>query len=305
MFTPRQIEMVQVLARRRHFGLAAKELGMSQPSLTRSLKLLEAELGARLFDRQGVAPTLFGEIVLRHGARALAEFDEIAREIALAKGLEIGDLSIAAGLYPADISAERALGLLIEKHPRLRVDFRAMNWESAARQVLDGSVDLGFAELPGAPASEELDVETIRMSQGHFFCRADHPLLRKSHVTAEDIFSYPWVGPSMPGRISTFLPAGDLPCGYFDAASDKFRCRVLVGSFSSAKAAVRESFAICGGIPFQIEREIREGALAVIPFEAPWLRLNYGFMLKRGRTPSPAAIAFMDIVRGIESTIPP
>ena len=61
-------------------------------------------------------------------------------------------------------------------------------------------------------------------------------------------------GPSMPGRISTFLPSGDLPCGYFDAASDKFRCRVLVGSFSSAKAVALKSFAICGGIPYQIER---------------------------------------------------
>ncbi len=305
MCSTRQIEMVQILARRRHFGLAAKELGMSQPSLTRSLKQLESELGARLFDRQGVAPTLFGEIVLRHGARALAEFEEIAREIALAKGLEIGELSIAAGLYPADISAEKALGLLIGTHPRLRVDFRAMNWESAARQVLDGSADLGFAELAGAPDGDELTVEPVRTSQSHFFCRADHPLLRKEHVTAEDIFGYPWVGPSMPGRISAFLPSGDMPCGYFDAASDRFRCRVLVGSFSSAKAVVMESLAICGGIPFQIEREIREGALAVIPFEAPWLRLNYGFMLKRGRTPSPAAVAFMDSVRRIESTIPP
>jgi DNA-binding transcriptional LysR family regulator len=303
MHSTRQIEIVQVLARRRHFGLAAKDLGVSQPALTRSLKQLEAELGVRLFDRQGVTPTLFGEIILQRGARALSSFDELAREIALAKGLEFGELSIASGLYPAAISAERALGRLIERHPRLRVDFRSMNWERAAIEVLEGSVDLGFAELPEAPTGDELAVETIRTSQSHFFCRADHPLLRKASVTAEDIFNCPWVGPSMPGRISKLLPSDDLPCGYFDAASGKFRCRVLVGSFSSAKAVVMESFAICGGIPSQIEPEIREGSLAVVPFEAPWLKLNYGFLLKRGRTPSPAAKAFMEIVREIECAI--
>ena len=41
-----------------------------------------------------------------------------------------------------------------------------------------------------------------------------------------------------------------------------------------------------------------------LPVEAPWFRLNYGFIAKRGRTPSPAATAFMAIVRAIEKEIP-
>ena len=41
-----------------------------------------------------------------------------------------------------------------------------------------------------------------------------------------------------------------------------------------------------------------------MPVEAPWLRLNYGFILKRGRTPSPAGKAFMDVVREIEAATP-
>jgi DNA-binding transcriptional LysR family regulator len=90
MHSVRQIEVVRALAKRRHFGLAAKQLGVSEPALSRSLKQLESELGVRLFDRQGVVPTLFGEIVLKHGERAVTEFDELLRELALAKGLEIG-----------------------------------------------------------------------------------------------------------------------------------------------------------------------------------------------------------------------
>jgi hypothetical protein len=57
-------------------------------------------------------------------------------------------------------------------------------------------------------------------------------------------------------------------------------------------------------IPCQIARELNEGLLVRLPFEAPWLSLNYGFITKRGRTPSPAAQAFMAIVRSIESEIP-
>lgn len=95
---------------------------MSQPNLTRSLRQIEERLGVPLFDRQGVAPTLFGEIVLRHGERAVADFRELKREVALAQGLEIGELRIAAGPYPADISGERAVGLLLQKHQRIFVE---------------------------------------------------------------------------------------------------------------------------------------------------------------------------------------
>jgi hypothetical protein len=40
------------------------------------------------------------------------------------------------------------------------------------------------------------------------------------------------------------------------------------------------------------------------PIDTPWLSLNYSFVPKRGRTLSPAAAAFLEIVREIESEIP-
>src|SRR5271167_2507061 len=103
MHSIRQVEIVKALATHRHFGLAAKALGVSQPALTRSLKQLEADLGVPLFDRQGVTPTLFCEIVLNYGGRAAAQFHELTRELTLAKNMEIGELRVSAGPYPADI----------------------------------------------------------------------------------------------------------------------------------------------------------------------------------------------------------
>ena len=86
MHSVRQIEVVRALAKRRHFGLAAKQLGVSEPALSRSLKQLEAELGVRLFDRQGVTPTLFGEIVLKHGERAVTEFADSCASLRSPRG---------------------------------------------------------------------------------------------------------------------------------------------------------------------------------------------------------------------------
>ena len=300
----RQVEIVKALANHRHFGLAAKALGVSQPALTRSLKQIEADLGVALFDRQGVTPTPFGEIVLRHGERAAAEFHELMREITLAKGLEIGELRIALGPYPADISGERAVGVLLQRHPKVFVEMRSANWERAVGHVLDGAVDLGFAEAGEAGQNPDLQIEPIRNSPLFFFCAAGHPLAGKERLALEDILDYPWVGPTLPGRMSAGLPATDKPFAVVDRMQGRVNPRALVGSFSAIKHIVLAGHALGAAISSQISRELSEGLCVRLPIATPWLNLNYGFITKRGRSLSPAAKAFMDIAREIEGGIP-
>jgi DNA-binding transcriptional LysR family regulator len=300
----RQIEVIKALAKHHHFGLAAKALGVSQPALTRSLKQLEADLGVSLFDRQGVAPTAFGEIVLRHGERAAAEFHELAREITLAKGLEIGQLRLGAGPYPADISGERAIGALSARHPNLLVELRISTWTRVIADVVHGAVDLGLADLSEAQDDVSLDVQPVRTCQLLFFCGVGHPLAVKKPLKLEDLIEFPWVGPSLPGVLRKALPVVDKPFGVFDEIQDRFHPRILVETFSAAKRIVLSGKGVGGAIPYQIERELKEGLCVTLPVEAPWFRLNYGFIAKRGRTLSPAAKAFMAIVRAIEQEIP-
>jgi len=79
MYSVRQMELVRALAEHRHFGRAAAALGISQPALTRSLKFIEDQLGVLLFDRMGVTPTVYGQIVLQYSRPVLSGFAEMAR----------------------------------------------------------------------------------------------------------------------------------------------------------------------------------------------------------------------------------
>jgi DNA-binding transcriptional LysR family regulator len=305
MHSIRQFELVKALATCRHFGRAAAALGVSQPALTRSLKHLEGRLGVPLFDRQGVTPTVFGELVLSHGQAVIKGFADLVREIDLAKGLEIGELSVSAGPYPADISGQRAIGMLSAQHPRLAVELKLFNWTKIVNQVLAERIDLGFADISEATQNPELQIEGVRSSPVSFFCAARHPLAGRPSVTLEDLSEFPWVGPTLPGRMRQFLPKRDLPCGVFNAAKDRFLPRILIGTFGAAKHIVLAGQGIGAALPLQLRREIDDGDCVLLPLELPWLSLNYGFISKRGRTHSPAAKAFMDNVRQIEKALPP
>jgi ethanolamine utilization microcompartment shell protein EutL len=53
-------------------------------------------------------------------------------------------------------------------------------------------------------------------------------------------------------------------------------------------------------MPLQIEPALKSGAIAILPFHAPWLCTHYGFVSLRSRSLSPAAEAFKAVVKEIE-----
>jgi DNA-binding transcriptional LysR family regulator len=301
----RHLEMVRALAEHRHFGRAAKALGVSQPSLTRSLKHLEDMLGVRLFERQeGVTPTLFGALVIDRGGALLDGHGELLREITLMKGLDIGELTIAAGPFPAEISAQKTLGRLAAMHPGLLLQLTTTDWIRVVDDILDGRADLGLADISEASKHRDLETEPVRASQLYFFCRGGHPLTMRDALALEDLLDFPWVGPTAPARVRVEMTPTERPFGHFSDANNRFRPRIVVDTFSAARDVAMASDALGVTLPSLLEREIAAGRCALLPVELPWMRLNYGFVWKKGRSHSPAAAAYMRLLRAVEAQTP-
>ncbi|GGH31668.1 LysR family transcriptional regulator [Alsobacter metallidurans] len=279
-------------------------LGITQPAVSRALALLESDVGELLFDRGTMLPTAFGKIVLKHGAQVVNSFSDLSREITLLKGLEVGELVVAMGPYPAAISGQAAAALLSNEHPRLSIDLRVMNWVDAVEAAKGGHVDLAFADLSEAEGSADLDVRPVRRGAVTFFCRAGHPLPSRPGLTLSDCLDFPWVGPVVPGRVGRSLPAADKPYGCFDPVNQRFEPRIVTETFQAMTEMAMASDALAAALPFMVAAEISTGRLAPL-IKAPFLTLNYGFIWRKARTLSPATRAYMDAVLKIESQLPP
>jgi DNA-binding transcriptional LysR family regulator len=74
----RDLRYFVAIAEELHFTRAAERLYVSQPALSKQIRMLERQLGAELFerDRQGVALTLVGAALLPHARRVLAAWDQ-------------------------------------------------------------------------------------------------------------------------------------------------------------------------------------------------------------------------------------
>ena len=76
-----QIKHVLVIAEEKNFTNAAKKLFISQPSLSKSVKLLEEELGVEIFERNPIKLTHAGEIFITKAKRIISEISELEIEM--------------------------------------------------------------------------------------------------------------------------------------------------------------------------------------------------------------------------------
>jgi DNA-binding transcriptional LysR family regulator len=122
-------------------------------------------------------------------------------------------------------------------------------------------------------------------------------------VTLAQVAAFAWVSTRLPRRIADAISRLHGRAGAADPATDTFVPAWEVEVIGTATRIVAESDAIGGAMLTQIERELEDGTLAVLPFRADWLRLDYGFIHLRDRTVSPAARAFMEECRRVDAAL--
>src|SRR5580700_5969484 len=135
-----------------HFTRAAERLFVSQPALSKQVRMLERQLGAPLFerDRQGVSLTMVGAALLPHARRMLAEWDAAWEAAERAKSEQRATLVVGmstspgrGGLLPAIRSRFSAA------RPQARVHLHQVSWDDATAGLADGTADVAFVWLPG------------------------------------------------------------------------------------------------------------------------------------------------------------
>ncbi|MGW2021125.1 LysR family transcriptional regulator [Streptomyces decoyicus] len=135
------------VARREHISRAAAELRVAQPSVSRTIARLEAELGVPLFDRQGRTIRLnpYGAAFLARVERALDELDDARREAADAAGLDHGSVAVAAETL---LPLTGLLAAFRTAHPGVTLRCFQSTPEVMQDQLRAREVDFCFASQP-------------------------------------------------------------------------------------------------------------------------------------------------------------
>lgn len=189
-----------VLATELHFGRAARRLNMTQPPLSRQIKLLEHFLGTTLFDRtsQAVNLTPAGRNFLPEAQSLLQHAEDLTAQMRQVSVEPEG--RVRMGFYGAASFRllPRVMARMAQVYPRVQMILKEMNAAQQLEAFALGELDLGLARPTTMPAGLTASValrEPILLAMPR-----DYPLARRRIVRPADLQDQPFIayGPEAP-----------------------------------------------------------------------------------------------------------
>jgi len=298
MISLRQLQHLLAVAEHRNFGRAADALHITQPALSRSIQVIEAIVGASLFDRSraGIEPTDIGRLLIRHADLLNASARDLDREIRLAKGLDLGELRIGVGPFGGSALIGPVIGRLNRLHPRLRVRLIVAPWQELPERARAREVDVIVAELADMNRFEDFQSAPLAEHAALLVCRPDHPLSKLSAPRREDMFAYPLAGPRLPSEARQRLLAGAAAASGEAAPRDE-PLGIECDSSSVLKSILMHSDAVSMMPRFMVDAEVRSGHLVVLPAIDFGIRTHFGAAWLRNRSMSGPGLKFIELLR--------
>jgi len=284
-----QLSALIAVTETENFTLAARRLGLAQPTVHRSTTTLEQAAGLALFQRtaHGLITTRAGQQLAQAARLAMAEIDQAASDLAALAGREVGRIVIGAlplsrsGWLPSAILKFR------ERRPSFPFEVIDGRYDELLLGLRRGEIDMMLGALRLPSPIEDIVQERLFDDEVVVVARKDHPLLAASRIGTADLARYPWVMPRRPTPIRGILDrllAGHDPANVIETSSVIMMREILRGSDH------------LGGIS-RMQAEVEAPSLAILPLRQPGAMRPIGLTTRAGWEPTRAQCEFIEILR--------
>ena len=273
------MEAFLAIARSGGFTRGSAALHLSQPATSRRIKLLEAELGAPLFDRlgRGVTLTEAGRAFLPHAQALLASMRDGIDAVNAVRGTGQGTVTLALVGTLASSSLTARLSRLCQEHPGLDLRLRTALSAEISALVLRGDAALGLRY--GTDPDPGLVSVIIHRERLVPVCPPGHPLTAGGTDLAAALAGQRWLAfPPRPGAPDAYAVA----LQQLLAAHGLGAAEILpIDSLTAQKRMAEAGFGLAILPESSLDEELRTGTLRAI--DAPALTATIPVALIRRR----------------------
>ncbi|ENU84287.1 hypothetical protein F970_02460 [Acinetobacter sp. CIP 102082] len=178
-------------------SIAAEQLFITQPAVTKRIHGLEEYFGVKLFESagRGIQPTHAAHSLLPKVRTWLNELGEIHHTLSHEQSQVQGRLKIGTSHHIGLHHLAAPLKRFVQQFPQVTLDVHFVDSEQAHEQVLAGELELAFLTLPPV-GDDRLNYVTIWNDPLIFVTAPFHPLAQQTELSLENLIAYPSLLPA-------------------------------------------------------------------------------------------------------------
>lgn len=212
----RNLRAFLAVARSGNLTAAADQIGLTQPALTKTIRRVELDFGAKLFDRttRGMILTPAGKVLLERCEKIELHYRQGKEEIELLKTGFLNEFRIAAGVaYHVSIAPDLVKKLSLE-FPETRFILHFQVAGQAIPRLMAGEIELLLGSLDSTPEEGVITVPLLNIDMVVYVC-GQSELGRRHDVKPADLAGKKWVvyqrDPIMISRLNSYAAENMLP----------------------------------------------------------------------------------------------
>lgn len=275
-------------AQERNFTVAARRLGLTQPTVSAAVTKLERELDAQLFTRsRPLELTDAGAALLPHALEALNALEQTQSELRSVAQGSGGTLRLGSSVFTFDLDVTTIIHSFRRRHPAIRLTLvEHLDIHEMSAEILAGRLDMGIT-ITVEPPPAGVRADTLRSEPYVFVCSPSHPLAQRERVTVEDLRDQPFVGRR---RGDQFRQLMDETCAALGFEPD---VALEVDGYEISLNAMRSGTAI--GLSVPVIAQLFPDQFKILPVDTPPTRpLRLVLLSPTNRIPTAAASTLRD-----------
>jgi LysR family transcriptional regulator of gallate degradation len=294
LVTSTQLRSLLAMAGAGNFSLAARAIGISQPSLHRTARDLERLSGIPLFKRvsQGFDLTPSAKIFAQHAQLAFSELDQGIEEIESWRGLDTGRVVIGTMPLARTAILPQAINGLLNVRPKVDVSVIDGPYDDLLHGLRYAQIDLLIGALRDPLPIDDVTQEPLFSDPLAIVARCGHPLSGKSGLKIEDLAAYPWAVPR------TDTPTRDYFENLISSANAPPRAHVIeTSSLILIRGLLVGSDRLTIMSAHQMRHEEDQGVLQRLDFAMRATSRNIGITVRKDWRPTATQSLFLDLLR--------
>ena len=301
LLTAAQLRALVAVSEAKNFSMAARNIGISQPSIHRAARNLERLSGIKLFNsaHEGVSLTPAAQALAQRTKLALAELQQGFDEVDDFLGRDSAHIVVGALPLARTYILPTAIDAMVRNSKRVQIRAVDGRYAELLHSLRHGDIDFLIGALREPPPVDDIIQEALFDDPLAIVAGAQHPLAQRETVAIEDVLAYPWVAPPKTTPAGSYLyntlrigELADTPVRVVSSSLVLVRGLLMTGDYITVISMN------------QIRHEHDQGIVVPLPVPLTGNARTIGLTYRRDWRPTRTQQQFLAHIREVCSTVP-